>query len=87
MNGKCFVCQRVEGDTICIECLKDPVKRELFHLITWLKALNYNIGKEESERIVKMYWKKVKQRIKKGMKEKEILKEIRKIKREIRKEL
>jgi len=83
MSEKCMGCQDLMGDTICISCLADPVKRELFHLITYLRAKNWEDSYEGRRRVADMYFGMVRKRVKSGMGEKEVLKELREIKSEI----
>jgi len=83
MNDRCMGCQDLMGDTICISCLADPVKRELFHLITYLRAKNWEDSYEGRRKVVDMYFSMVRKRIKSGMSEKEVLKELATIKSEI----
>ena len=83
MNPKCMGCEDLMGDTMCINCLADPVKRELFHLITLLKVKNWEDSEEGRRKVADMYYREVRKRIKPGMSEREVLKEIAKIKSEI----
>lgn len=42
--------------TICAECLKDPKKVEIFHLLTGLEQITEDkVEKNEAKKIVKMY--------------------------------
>ena len=52
INGKCMLCQDVEGDVVCIDCLKDNKKREAFHRIAYIE-INGKLPSYEREKIIK----------------------------------
>ena len=83
ITTKCMICQDIEGETICVECLRNPVNRELFHLVTYIKYKGYNDSKAMRKRVFSAYYRKVRERIRKRMSEGEILKELSKIKSEV----
>jgi len=87
VTTKCMICQDIEGETICIECLGNPVNRELFHLVTYIKNKGFDDSKAMRKKVFKVYYRKVRERIKKSMSREEILKELSKIKSEVVKEV
>jgi len=80
---KCMICQDVEGDAVCAECLGNPINRELFHLVTYIRNKGYNDNVEMRKRIFNLYYKKVRERIRKRMSEEKVLEELSRIKSEV----
>jgi len=53
-HEKCMICQDPEGDTICIECLRDERKGAAFRRIAFLEV-NGKLPGYEREEIIKKY--------------------------------
>jgi len=86
-GNSCMVCEDISGNNICVECLRDPVRREFFHLVTYIRTKEYEDSENKRKKLARIYFNKVNKRIKARMSEEKVLEELRKIKSEVIKEV